>query len=70
MMKARTQPTETRCVVSWAGASEPIVLTLYSPGGEVAVRLTPVRALELAQQLTQPAVTTIKTSQWGPGWPG
>jgi hypothetical protein len=36
----------------------------------VAVPLTPVRALELAQELIQPAVVSIKTNQWGPGWPG
>ena len=62
--------TEPRVVVSHEGPGEPIKLTLYSDGAEVAVELTPVRALELAQQLTQPAVTAIKTSQWGPGWPG
>jgi hypothetical protein len=36
----------------------------------VAVSHTPVRALELAQELIQPAVVSIKTAQWGPGWPG
>ncbi len=41
----------------------PIVLTVHGPDGEVAVPLTPVRALELARDLTAPAVTTIKTSQ-------
>ena len=64
------QTTEPRAVVSWEGPGEPITLTIHGPDGEVAVRLTPVRALELAKDLTEPAVTAIKTSQWGPGWPG
>ncbi len=59
-----------RAVVAWGGPGEPIMLTAYGPDGEVAVELTPVRALEIAQELTKPAVTTIKHSQWGPGWPG
>ncbi len=61
---------EPRAVVTWEGPGEPITLTLYCPTGEVAVDLTPVRALELAKDLTEPAVTVIKTSQWGEGWPG
>ena len=65
-----TEATEYRAVVSWAGEGEPIILTVYSDGAEVAVGLTPVRALELAQQLTEPAVAATKTAQWGPGWPG
>ncbi len=64
------QTAEPRAVVSWAGEGQPIVLTAYSPAGEVAVRLTPVRALELAKELIEPAVTAVKTNQWGPGWPG
>ena len=61
----------SRAVVTWAGAGEPIMLTLYSTAGEVVkVPLTPVRALELAKQLTEPAVTAIKLSQWGEDWPG
>ena len=67
---SRTQPTEHRCVVSWAGPGEPIVLQVYGPDGEVAVPLTPTRALELAKQLIEPAVTAIKANQWGEGWPG
>ena len=39
------------------------------PPGEVSVLLTPKRALEMARELTQRAVLTIKTNQWGPGWP-
>ncbi len=66
-MTEPTEPTEPRAVVSWAGQGEPITITLYGPAGEVAVPLTPVRALELAKDLTEPAVTTIKNSQWGPG---
>ena len=66
-----TETTEPRAVVSWAGPGQPIALTLYGPDGEVAaVRLTPVRALELAKELIEPAVTAIKTSQWGEDWPG
>ena len=63
--------TEPRAVVSWAGASESIMLTRYDPDGQVAaVRLSPTRALRLAQELIEPAVTAIKHNQWGPGWPG
>jgi len=36
----------------------------------VNVPLTPVRALELAKELSEPAVQSIKHSQWSPGWPG
>jgi hypothetical protein len=43
----------------------PITLTVNGPNGEVAMPLTPVRVLELAQELTQPAVVSIKTAQWG-----
>ena len=64
-----TQPTEPRAVVSWQGAGQPIVLTVYGPDGEV-VALTPKRALALAVELTQRAVLTIKVNCWGPGWPG
>ena len=60
--------TEPRAVVSWAGASESIMLTRYDPDGQVAaVRLSPKRALELAKELIEPAVKAIKTSQWGEG---
>ena len=45
-------------------------LKVYGPDDEVAVPMVPKRALELAQQLTGPAVTAIKTNQWGEGWPG
>ena len=37
-----------RCVVSWQGRGQPVMLALYGPEGEVAEPLTPVRALELA----------------------
>lgn len=67
----RTKATEPRAVVNWAGTNEPITLTLYSADdGVAALELSPTRALELAKELTKPAVTVIKTSQWGPGWPG
>ena len=55
-------------VVTWAGLGQPIMLTLHSPGGEVAVPLTPTRALELAKELIEPAVQSIKVSQWGCVW--
>ena len=70
MTEAPAQPAESRAVVTWEGPGEPITLTVYGPDGEVAVDLTPVRALELAKNLTEPAVVAIKTSQWGEGWPG
>ena len=53
----RSMTTEPRAVVSWQGAGQPIVLAVYGPDGEVAVPLSPARALELAVELTQPAVT-------------
>ncbi len=60
-----------RAVVTWDGAGQPIVLTLYGPDGEVvSVPLTPVRALELATDLSERAVASIKTKQWGQPWPG
>ncbi len=65
-----SSPFSSRAVGSWQGAGQPITLTVYGPGGEVAVALSPVRALELAQELIQPAVTVIEAAQWGPGWPG
>ena len=33
---------------------QPIVLALYGPDGELSVSLSPVRALELAKDLTEP----------------
>ncbi len=63
--------TEPRAAVSVTGTiDEPITLTLYSDAGEVAVRLTPTRALELARELIQPVVQSIKVGQWGEIWPG
>ena len=38
---------------------QPIVLTLYGPAGEVAVPMVPKRALELAQELIEPAVASL-----------
>ncbi|MCZ6742970.1 MAG: hypothetical protein O7D27_12515 [Alphaproteobacteria bacterium] len=60
-----TQTTEPRAVVSWAGQGEPIMLTLYGPGGEMAVPLLPKRALALAQELLTSGVQAIKAD-----WPG
>jgi hypothetical protein len=65
-----SSPFNSRAVVTWQGAGEPITLTVRGPDGEVEVPLTPVRALELAVALTQRAVLTIKVNRWGPGWPG
>ena len=62
--------TAPRAVVSWTGDTRPIVLTIYSGGGELSVTLSPVRALELAKQLMERAVSSIKTGQWGKPWPG
>ena len=41
------------------------MLTLYGPAGEVAVPLTPKRALVLAQELLTRGVQAIKAD-----WPG
>ncbi len=60
-----SSPFNSRAVGSWQGPGQPITLTVYGPGGEVAVALSPVRALELAQELTQSAVVSIKTAQRG-----
>ena len=54
--------------MSWAAPGAPITLTAYGPAGEVAMPLTPVRAL--AVELTRRAVLTIEVNRWGPGWPG
>ena len=62
------QTAEPRAVVSWEGPGEPITLTIHGPDGQVAVGLTPVRALGLAKEVTEPAVTLIKTSARGPGY--
>ena len=56
--------------VSWAGAGQPIMLRVHGETGEVAVPLLPKRALELAKDLSEPAVTAIKVAQWGENWPG
>ena len=57
-------------MVTWEGPGEPIMLTVHGPAGEVAVPLLPKRALELAQELIEPAVSSIKIGQWGKPWPG
>ena len=41
------------------------MLTVRGSDVEVAVALTPVRALELARELIQPAVVSIKVDRWG-----
>ncbi len=53
-----------RAVVTWEGPGTPIVLALYGPDGEVAVPLTPTRALTLAQELLTRGVQAIKADQW------
>ena len=42
----------------------------YGPDGQVAMRLSPTRALELAKELIEPTVQAIKVEQWGEDWPG
>ena len=59
-----TEPTEHRCVVSWAGPGQPIVLEVYGPDGKLAVPMVPKRALELAQELLTRGVQAIKADQW------
>ena len=72
MTRLDTKPAaEPRCVVTSEKPGGPITLTIYGPNGAVAeMKLSPTRALELAKELIEPAVTAIKTNQWGPGWPG
>jgi len=65
MMKARAQPTEPRAVVTWEGPGQAIVLRVHGPAGEVAVPLSPPRALKLAQELLTRGVMAIKAD-----WPG
>ena len=65
-----TETTKPHAVVTWAGDGQPIMLTLYGLDGEVSAPLSPLRALELAKELMEPAVMAIKVNQWGPGWPG
>ncbi len=65
-LPALDQPlTEARAVVSWAGPGQPIMLALHGPAGEVAIPLSPTRALELAQELLTSGVQVIKAD-----WPG
>ena len=56
--------------VSWEGPGEPIVLIVYGPSGEVAVPVLQKRALELAKELSEPAVTAIRTKPVGQGLAG
>ncbi len=61
-----TEATEHRVVVTWEGASQPILLKVYAADTEVAVvPISPVRALTLAKELIEPAVAEIKFRQWG-----
>ena len=55
-----------RVVVTWEGAGEPIVLTLYGPEGELAaMELLPKRCLTLSKEILDIAVRAIKVD-----WPG
>ncbi len=63
-MKTQPSPPADRAVVSWNGPSQPIMLTLYGPDGEVAVPLLPKRALTLAQELLTRGVQAIKADSW------
>ncbi len=66
-----TESTENRAAVSWAGAGQPVVLTIYAPDGEaVAVPLLPKRALTLAQELLTKGVAAIKADPEAPWAPG
>ena len=65
-----TETTESRVAITWAGQGQPIMLQVHGATGAVAVPLLPKRALELAKELSEPAVQSIKTNQWGPDWPG
>ena len=50
-----------RVVVTWEGAGEPIVLTLYGPEGELAAMpLSTTRALTLGKELIQEGASSIK----------
>ncbi len=57
-------------MVRWEGPGQPIVQQVYGPAGAVEVPLLPKRALTLAQELIEPAVSSIKIGQWGKPWPG
>ncbi len=57
--------SEPRVVVSCEGPGQPIVLTVYTADGEMAVPMVPKRALELAQELLTRGVQAIKADQWG-----
>ena len=56
--------------MTWEDPDEPIILTVYGPDSEVSVSLSPTRALKLAKDLMERAVSSIKTDQWGKPWPG
>ncbi len=60
-----TEPTGPRAVVSWEGPGQPIVLTVYGPAGELAVPLSPKRALTRANELLTRGVQAIKADSWG-----
>ncbi len=63
---APTPAAERRVVVSQEGPGRPILLKVYAADTEVVtVVLSPVRALELAKDLTERAVAEIKFRQWG-----
>ncbi len=61
--------TEARAVVTWEGPGSPIMLTLYSPDGEVSLPLLPKRALTLAQELLTCGVSAIKADPAAPWAP-
>ena len=65
MMEARARTTEPRAVVSWAGQGQPIMLTVYGPDNEAMMRLSPERALTLAQELLTRGVQAIKADTGG-----
>lgn len=56
----------TRAVVTWAGPGQPVVLKVYGPEGEVALPLSPERALTLAQELLTAGVRAVKADPAAP----
>ncbi len=61
--------TANRAVVRWNGPGQPIILTLYSEDGEVALPLESKRALTLAQELLTCCVQAIKADPEAPWAP-
>ena len=66
-LEGERAPVAGRALVTWEGPGEPIVLTAFGPDGKTAcVPLLPMRALTLAQELSERGVQAIKADWWGP----